>query len=215
MRKKFVSMVLSGIMVVSCALPVFASATIKRDNYTRQFESNWCWAATGKNFAVAINRNQSRPSLTKQKYELYSLIARNEGDTPKSESQVTQGDYNDYNFGGGLRNSCEIASLYDDSYDYDYKFGTMSYRLLMETLQNGYPYGLYLEDTSRTSKSSYVRDHIVLACGADDQFSDRVTIYDPAGNGTYVTLNYNDLKNGSSAFDYRAYSNTMYCDDQI
>lgn len=48
MRKKFVSMVLSGIMVVSCALPVFASATIKRDNYTRQFESNWCWAATGK-----------------------------------------------------------------------------------------------------------------------------------------------------------------------
>lgn len=187
-------------------------------NYTEQYMTNWCWAATGLNIFVAID--ETIPSSKTDKAFLLELVKDVVRNSDYLSPEAGSTDYERYDISAGLTETAEIASdlLYDNGYrDVCYEVSTTTkggpivrtFTHIMNDLEDGFPTAIWLDPTKESSNRY---SHIVLITGADSTWDDRddydVRLFDSEG-GVHKWITYNDLVAGTSKVtNYKCYTGT-------
>ena len=190
-------------------------------NYTQQYMTNWCWAATGLNIFVAID--ETIPSSKTNKAFLLELVKDVVDNSEHLKPTSGSTEYERYDIAAGLAGTAEIATdlLKSNGYRniyYTHDTGdgadVRPFDYIMDDLKVGYPVAIWLYPTSASSNKY---SHIVLIIGADSTWNDEddydVKIYD-SDKDEYVWVTYADLVAGTSKLtNYKRYEAT--CEYQV
>jgi len=188
-----------------------------RDGYVEQYQSNWCWAATGLNAFIAIYRY--KPYSKSDRAFLLDLV-KDVARTNRLQTVLGNNDYERYDIQAGLWATADIASdlLYNNGYRRLYYevskaanggLVVRSFNYIMNDLEYGCPVAVWL---SPIAASSNRYNHIVLINGADSMWNN-VEDYDvrmfDSERGSNIWVPYIDLKQGTSGrLNFKKYDGT-------
>lgn len=220
MLKKLTVSIITFVLTLSFISVAFAESRASGEinvinyDYSEQFMSDWCWAATGVNLFIGSTGECDNMSSSEKKELLYQQVKEC---VDNSDHLVPNKNYSDkydkYNVGAGLSDTCTIVNnlLYENRYrdvEYDFSPKTRSFRWIADDIKNGYPLGIYLDSTG----SIVDYDHIVMINGTDTIFDTsedyEIRIFN-SDTDRNVWINYEDAKSGNSKdLKYRTYVST-------
>ena len=223
MLKKLTISIIAFVLTLSFTSVAFAESrasgeiNVINHDYSEQFMSDWCWAATGLNLFIGSTGEYDNMSENKKKEVLYQQVKEYADSTGMNLKEDKYDKYERYNIGAGLRDTCMIVNnlLYENRYrDVEYNFASKarSFRWIEDDIKNGYPLGILLDCTGSTADS----DHIVMINGTDTIFDTsedyEIRIFNSNADRN-IWINYEDAKNGNSKdLKYRTYVFTAEAD---